>query len=64
MADLEDRHADTGEGEEIALRLLEDLERKNSRTGGEVMDAWRSGHGWALEESRKSEVGDLKFTSM
>ena len=40
MADLQDRHADARERQQIALRLLEHLDRQHRRTGGEIEDAW------------------------
>jgi hypothetical protein len=39
MADLEDRHADAWQREEISLRLLENVDRKHRRAGGKIEDS-------------------------
>src|SRR5205814_2096315 len=44
VADLEDRHADARQLQKVALRFLEDLDGKNGRTGGEIMNACRCSH--------------------
>jgi hypothetical protein len=44
MADFEDRDARPGQREQIALDLLQDGQRQNGRTGGEVVDAVNDSH--------------------
>ena len=39
MADLHHRHADAGQRDQIALRLLEHRQRQDGGTGGEVENA-------------------------
>ena len=43
VADLHDRHADVGQRDQIALRLLEHRKRQDGGAGGEVVD---TGRGW------------------
>ena len=45
MADLEDRHADAGQRHQVALRLLEHLERQHGRPSGKIENSVRSSHG-------------------
>ena len=42
MADLEDRHADAGQRQEVALRLLEHFDRQHRRAGRKIEDAMSS----------------------
>jgi hypothetical protein len=44
MTDLEHGHANAWQGHQIALRLLENRERQDGRTGGEVEDACHGRH--------------------
>jgi hypothetical protein len=45
MADLEDRHADAGQGDQVALRSSRTGTGKNCGTGGEIKEAMgRGGH--------------------
>ena len=52
MADLEDRHADAGQRDEIALNLFEDRHRQDGRTGGEVVDALNGRHSYLVSRFR------------
>src|SRR5450631_2277026 len=54
MADLENRHADARECQEVALDLFEDGYRQHGRTGGEVVDAAHGGQMVTRWRSRMS----------
>jgi hypothetical protein len=48
VADLKNRHADAGQRQQVALRLLEDFDRQNRRPGRKVEDTSHGGHLYGL----------------
>ena len=44
MADLENRHTDAGQRDQIALNLLEHRQRQHRGARGEVVNAMNGGH--------------------
>src|SRR5262245_41339039 len=56
MADLQDRHADAGQRQQVALHLFENGQRQHGRARGEVVDAVDRG-GCAHKVDSRSAFG-------